>query len=248
MVNCARAGASPCSSSASISAAQDRKRRPSGTSPVGLPGPNSFPNRFVVRDPHTGIPQPVDPSQPILGGVLAVARTGSMSKLSHGRVHTCRRPVRQPQAGRPRPDPRKDLRDRFVCQPGVTVARCVIQETQRQRTVDINPHLPKVPEFPFDSRIGVLSSRAGQDPIQLREASEITAKGRAILRVSLLHCPTSQSIVDSLDSRGLARTPAQDVPEERVGRLGRVLGSQRAFDLHPVVLVQVLLGPRRANP
>ena len=59
--------------------------------------------------------------------------------------------------------------------------------------------------------------------------------------MSLLHRPTSKSVVDSLDSVEFAGTPSQDVPKERVGRFGRVIGSQRALDLHPVVLVQVLL-------
>ena len=162
-----------------------------------------------------------------------------MSKLRHGRVHPCRRPVRQPQAGRPCPYPRKSLRQLFVRHSAV--AGSVVQKAQCQRTVDIDSHLAQVSELSLDVLILVLSPRPGQDPVESRKASEVTAEGRTILCSSVPHRPPSESVIDSIDPVDLARTPAQDVPKERVSGFGRVLGSERSLDLKPVIVVQVLL-------
>ena len=107
--------------------------------------------------------------------------------------------------------------------------------------MDEDSHCPQVSEFSFDPRIAVLSRRAGQDPVEPGEPSEIAAKSRAIRDMSLPQRPPAKSVIDSIDAMDLARAPAQDVSKERVDGFGCVLGSQRSLGLDPVVVMQVLL-------
>ena len=82
-------------------------------------------------------------------------------------------------------------------------------------------------------------SRSGSRRVPQGERGH--GRGRTILCSSVPHRPPSESVIDSIDPVDLARTPAQDVPKERVSGFGRVLGSERSLDLKPVIVVQVLL-------
>jgi len=98
-----------------------------------------------------------------------------------------------------------------------------------------------VPKLPFNVVIGVLSRRSRQQAVESRELCKLAAKTPTISRVSLTHGPPTQTIMDSVEPVDLPSAPAQEVPEEKVGRFRRALRTECSLKCKPVVLVKILL-------
>ena len=141
----------------------------------------------------------------------------------------------------PGADPRKGPCQFLIARSRPAGSDCVIQEPQRQWTVDVDPHLSQVPQFPLDFRIGMRARRAGRDSVESREPREITAQGRTVPSKPVPHGPPPKCLINVIDALDLARPPAKDIPEERIGRVGRILGTETSLDLFPMIVVEILL-------
>ena len=221
--------------------AHDGKGGPRGAPSVGLPGANSLPDIFVSRHPDAGIPEPADPSEPVLGEILACIGSGFMGEFRDRPVHPGRWPVRQPHACRPRTDPCKRLRELPIAASRAVTLVGVVQQPQRQWPVDIDPDLAQMPEFPLNFWISMGSRCPGELPVEAGKACKIAAQRRPVLVLPGLHRPPAEPFIGAIDAVDLARPPPKDVPKERVGAFRRMRGAQETLYAEPMIVVKVLL-------